>query len=108
MDTKIICNIHNQIIQLAESISKISIYRYDDRGDLKGEIDDMIFKIIELTNKALDCGQKMEDRLRDYRETIESLGFKRDKKGVIDKQIKHLKDKIGQLGIELEKAKKNS
>lgn len=55
--------------------------------DLKSEIDDAISNMedviydssacIDDIKTAKDMGQKMEDRLRDYHDTLESLGFER-------------------------------
>jgi len=103
MNTKIICNIHNQIISL---IQKLYCLEYDDVNRLRNEIVDMADELNRLTNEALEAGQHMEDRLKSYRESIENLGFKRNKNGLIDWQIKHLKEKVGKLSIELNKYKK--
>ena len=67
-----ICHIHN-IIQdtTKDTLLKTSCDNLELIKALKN--------IIELSKIAEQQGQKMEDRLRVYKEGIESLGFKRDK-----------------------------
>jgi len=104
MDKKIICNIHAQIGTL---VQKLYGLQYGDNIEqLRSEIETIANEMLRLIDQATDAGQSMEDRLKDYRNAIENLGFKRNKNGIIDYQIKHLKDKIAELGIELNNLKK--
>jgi hypothetical protein len=64
-----ICNYHNEIIKKANEL-------LNDPEDSKKIIEEILI----LTNHAFVAGQKMEKRLKIYKEGIESLGFKRDRR----------------------------
>jgi len=102
VNTKIICNIHAQIGTLTQQLFKLDY----NNTTLKSEIDEIATELLRLIDLATDAGQSMEDRLKEYRNAIEKLGFKRNKNGILDYQVKQLKDKIAELGIELNKYKK--
>lgn len=69
-----ICNYHNEIIKKAHEL-------LDNPEDPNKLIEDILI----LTNHAFVAGQKMEKRLKEYKEGIESLGFKRDRRLKIKK-----------------------
>lgn len=94
----LICNVHEDIINkldtmkdfVKSSIETLEWVKWDTEDkDLKDEIDRAISDIEDITYYISDCiddittakdmGQKMEDRLREYHNVIESLGFKRDR-----------------------------
>jgi hypothetical protein len=73
-----ICSLVKEIVELANDL------RYDyPEADLK-EYQKAAFKHLELiVSKALtvrDKAQSMENRLKQYKTTIESLGFKRERR----------------------------
>lgn len=69
---QLICSHHDNIIHWC---SELSLLVEDNK-----EILDKIHKIECAVTDAKNIGQKMEDRLREYKDTIESLGFKRRKR----------------------------
>lgn len=62
-----ICSLVGEIVELSDEIGKDNIKKCKD-----------LIKSKALTIK--DKAQKMEDRLKIYRKSIESMGFKRTKK----------------------------
>ena len=106
MDKKIICNIHTQIGNLIQKLYGLD-YTIDTK-QLRSNIENVVNEMNKLLLSATEAGQHMENRLKEYREAIEKLGFKRNKNGLIDWQIKHLKEKVGLLGIKIEKNKKSN
>lgn len=68
-----ICLIHDDIKYLCKELLELIS---DDRLNKKRMIS-KINKIIKISGDAKTKGQTMENRLQDYRFTIESLGFKR-------------------------------
>jgi len=79
-----ICHIHDYIYDsLWDILWKIQSYEsYRDTNhadDLIFEIYSEIPGIVQKVEIAIEKGQRMEDRLRLYKETIESLGFERKK-----------------------------
>lgn len=89
---KIICNIHDNIYKTADkAISNIpKHFKYSDMNEeelyemcsnMENIIDDLkyiLMDIKDLAEDAKECGQSMEDRLKDYRDAIEGLGFIRE------------------------------
>lgn len=74
-----ICHIHNFIQDECADILS-SIQESPLKDTIKEEIiEQRIAKILYMSKLAEEQGQKMEDRLKKYRNTIESLGFKRVK-----------------------------
>jgi len=74
-----ICHIHNFIqdecIEIMSAIQESPI-----KDTIKEEIiEQRLAKILYMCKKAEEQGQKMENRLKEYRNAIESLGFKRVK-----------------------------
>ena len=59
-----LCNNHNQVIFLLQQIKKT--------GDLS-----LINEALEYTRHCKKQGQRMENRLKAYRNSIENLGFQR-------------------------------
>lgn len=76
---KTICDIHNDIKDRASDISRINPKLYENVEDLFCEIESIADDIYILADKAMECGEGMEGRLRAYRSSIERLGFERTK-----------------------------
>lgn len=74
-----ICAYHSKIKDLAWKIEKIKVSQYDEVKDLLDEVQDIASDIYSLADRALDAGQSMENRLKEYKESIEELGFTRNK-----------------------------
>lgn len=74
-----ICVYHSKIKDLAWKIGKIKVSQYDEVKDLLDEVQDIASDIYSLVDRALDAGQSMENRLKEYKESIEELGFTRNK-----------------------------
>lgn len=74
-DSTPICHI-NEIMQ--DMIIEIREELFNTDLD-KGKIYKLLKEIYELSQQAKYCGEKMENRLRVYKEGIENLGFKRIK-----------------------------
>lgn len=92
MDKELICNIHDDIWRKADKAIK-DVPRYFNYRDLNEEelyemcenmesyIDDLKYAledIMQLAETAKDMGQSMENRLKEYRDAIEGLGFERN------------------------------
>lgn len=79
-----ICGMHDEIITLATDLQAIRYKLFEnvdgiyDVNSLEREVDLLASRIVTMAEKAKEAGQKMEDRLKGYREAIEGLGFKRD------------------------------
>lgn len=73
-----LCNSHNTIQYWARDIKK-KIKKTVKDNDLSNlsEVLNLVEKIIEESRDAKKKGQRMENRLRKYRNSIESLGFSR-------------------------------
>lgn len=77
-----ICDYHNEIINLT-----IQLLTDDDENErnfkqavMNNVRKEKIKKINTLSQKALEAGRNMEQRLEEYRKTIEGLGFERTNK----------------------------
>lgn len=92
MAKELICNIHDDIWRKADKAIK-DVPRYFSYRDLNEEelyemcenmesyIDDLKYAledIMQLAEAAKDMGQSMENRLKEYRDAIEGLGFERN------------------------------
>lgn len=73
-----ICNYHHDIKEKASEIMKIKEGSYDNIADLLWEVQSMADDIYASAAMALEAGQHMENRLKEYREAIERLGFTRE------------------------------
>lgn len=92
----LICNVHEDAISTLgkiEEYAKAAIKTLDSAKwntediDLKSEIERAISDVEDVIYDSSTCiddiktakemGQKMEDRLREYHDTLESLGFER-------------------------------
>ena len=70
-----ICDVHGEILKLAEALMQTELPKGHKRGvRLTAQA------IVRLAKEAKAYGQKMENRLWEYRDVIEGLGFERDKK----------------------------
>lgn len=74
-----ICDYHSKIKDLAWKIEKIRERDYDEVKDLLDEVQSIASDIYTFADKALDAGQSMENRMKEYKEAIEGLGFIRNK-----------------------------
>ena len=73
-DNRLICYLHDDIINLCEEM----INNIDEKKS-PSIIKQKINRVSKYAERAKDKGQKMEDRLTKYRESLENLGFMRDK-----------------------------
>lgn len=85
MSKRNICDVHDDIIKECGSIIKdINNTRSSDSAeDLYNTLDNIRWQldsyIISYAEEAMEYGQSMEDRLKEYRDAIEGLGFIRSK-----------------------------
>jgi len=70
-----ICSMHDDIIRFCGQIEKLD---FGDNKMLKRRVMALVKKIEEKTKKSKTAGQKMEDRLGEYFDSITSLGFSRN------------------------------
>jgi hypothetical protein len=70
-----ICFKHQEVLSIC---SKLLDLDFDE--PFKQKLKQGLKKIIKLTEQAKDDGQNMEDRLQEYYDAIEEIGFKRTKK----------------------------
>jgi len=74
-----ICNYHGIIEDKAREILNIRDDRYEEVKDLLWEVQSLADDILNAVKYAYEGGNRMEGRMRDYRDAIEALGFKRVK-----------------------------
>ena len=82
MAKELICKRHEKVIKTLESIRSTiqSTLKYDSEvaevlAELLNNIDSDLWDCIDEIDEARKSGQKMEDRLSQYREAVEGLGF---------------------------------
>lgn len=75
-----ICDIHGEMISMAEDLQRMRVNDFDDVESAINNIVNKLDDIIALGYVAMEYGQSMENRLKLYRESIEELGFVREKK----------------------------
>jgi len=68
-----LCNRHNQIKFLINQIKKELRLKDCDKGNIQHLLNDILAE----TREAKKSGQKMENRLKQYRSSIEDLGYVR-------------------------------
>ena len=73
-DHRLICYLHDDIIDLCDKL-KTDVYTKNP-GLLILKLD----KVVKFAERAKLKGQQMEDRLTEYREAIEELGYARNRK----------------------------
>lgn len=73
-----ICEYHGRIKDLAWSIEKIKETEYDNVKDLLDDVQSIASDIYSFADRALEAGQSMENRLKEYKDSIEGLGFTRN------------------------------
>ena len=71
----VICNRHDKIINLATQMERLDQRNFDNVQEVLDEVWSMAWDIRKEAEKAKESGQNMEDRLTEYRESMESLGF---------------------------------
>ncbi len=74
-----ICDYHREIMKLTDKINRLKEINYGEVKDVLWDVQSIADDIYRLADKALEAGQSMEYRLKDYRDTIEGLGFVRQK-----------------------------
>lgn len=79
MSKRNICDIHKEIQEYANQIMKMKESQFESIEDALYDIRWIAEQIDSAVDEALEAGQSMEDRLSDYRNAIEDLGFKRVK-----------------------------
>lgn len=72
----LICFKHDEIISICKEIKNLDL----DKATQRKKIATLINKIIKITEQAKEDGQHMEDRLQEYYNAIDDLGFDRKKK----------------------------
>ena len=82
MSKEQICSLHDEIADYARQIWTISrnVQSSEDidyMSRLSGEIESLADQIERSAYSAKERGQAMENRLSDYRNAIENLGFRR-------------------------------
>ena len=70
---RLICTVHDEIYDFAEEIEELD---FSDRNH-KRKLKSLAKRIKKDASEAKDYGQSMENRLSEYRDAIEELGFKR-------------------------------
>jgi hypothetical protein len=75
MNKRIICQLHDEIMKKAQTIERYKERDFDTVEDVLNEVQSLAWDIVGLAETAKVRGQAMEDRLSDYRSTIEGLGF---------------------------------
>lgn len=78
-EDKLICTLHGEIENHVDKIKNFALCNMTIKQLLKAQdqIDKICFKIKDLVEIANKKAQAMEDRLFEYKSTIESLGFER-------------------------------
>jgi hypothetical protein len=72
----IICDVHNDITENTEECLDLIKQSWD--FPMREEVEFRLLKILKLAEEALNMGQSMENRLKDYKKAIETLGFKKN------------------------------
>jgi hypothetical protein len=75
-----ICSYHNDILDNARKLQNMRERDYEEIKNVLSEVSSLAYDIEQWAENALVCGEKMEGRMAEYREAIESLGFKRIEK----------------------------
>ena len=76
-----ICQVHDEIIKVSDAIQQdttrfdLDKMSPDEMYEMLDGINSKMYDISHLTEEAKEYGEKMEERLRAYRESIEDLGF---------------------------------
>ena len=69
-----ICNVHDDIMEAADELLEMELPR-----GFKGKVKKLARNIRALADEAKDSGQAMENRLYEYYNAIEGIGFVRFK-----------------------------
>ena len=82
MSGRNICSMHGDIERIADELIGIEIseMKFSELIELDKTIKKHGEELKELAVEAGDAGQSMEDRMKEYRDAIEGLGFSRNKK----------------------------
>jgi len=78
--TKNICDYHADIIDNAKGLQRLSPSSFESVDEVIDYINSIASDIEVAGEYALQAGNNMEYRLQNYRDSIESLGFTRNKK----------------------------
>ena len=74
-EQRLICTAHGELGDLIGELEKL-----DTPSGFKRKVKRILKRMYEVVDEVTEYGQRMEDRLYDYHDTITSLGFKRTKK----------------------------
>jgi hypothetical protein len=77
MSRRNICDYHDDIIKTALEIEKIKENQYETVEEVLYEVQHLAWDIRSWAEEAKEAGQSMENRLSEYRDAIEGLGFER-------------------------------
>jgi len=69
-----ICEVHDEIRKLAEDLEK------DLNGKVTKKSIQKLQRIQKIAEEAKEYGQSMENRLNEYKDGIEGIGFNRNKR----------------------------
>ena len=69
-----ICEVHDEIRELAIELER------DLSGNVTKKSIRMLKRIQQIAEEARDYGQSMENRLNEYKDGIEGIGFNRNKR----------------------------
>jgi len=92
MKRRAICNTHSDLSDLIDDITELKLLTSD-----KDKLILIIGQMRKLIREAMESGQAMEDRLKEYKLAIEGLGFIRDKDNGLKEEIDSLKQKVFEL-----------
>jgi len=92
MNKQSICSLHSQLDDLIDDIGDLKVIFND-----KEALVDLLTKMRVLLLQAMKSGQKMEDRLSEYRKAIEGLGYCRDKGNKLKEELETLKQRLFEL-----------
>lgn len=74
-----ICGVCDYILSIINDLSHIKINEYEDLPELEKEVRFWADDIYEAVEKIRKQSKKIENRLEEYRDAIEQLGFVKNK-----------------------------
>lgn len=72
-----ICEVHDELVEVAIAAVEEAA-EIQTPGRLRQKVRSLASKVKKLAKEAKKYGQSMENRMSEYREAIEALGFTRD------------------------------
>ena len=79
MSNRTICEMHSEIQDLARQIIHFRSENFEEPDDAIQRMKDLADDIHTVSKEAELAGQSMESRMQEYHDTIEGLGFKRQR-----------------------------